>query len=128
MSRYDAIDFQNWVVKKLNRLEQLMLAIQRAEGYELMWLDDLRTSAAESKTVSQGAVISINKLADKIQELINAGGDPAELQALVDSLRADDAAIAAAIVARTPAEGEPAPTPVEPEVLPEPAPVEEPPV
>ena len=83
-----------------------------------MWLDDLRVAAAESASVSQSAVVAINALADKIQEVINNGGDPAELQALVDSLRADDAKVAAAIVARTPAAAEPPPTPVEPEVLP----------
>ena len=119
MSRYDTIDFQNWVVKKLNRIEQLLLSIQRAEGYELMWLDDLKSEVANNTTVSQGAVVAINSLADKLQEVVNAGTDPAEVQAIIDTIRINDAAVAAAITARTPAEAEPAPTPVEPTVEPE---------
>ena len=121
MSRYDAIEFQNWVVKKLNRIEQLLLSIQRTEGYELMWLDDLKSEVANNTTVSQGAVVAINSLADKLQEVINAGADPVELQAIVDTIRANDAAVASAITARTPAAAEPAPTPVEPTVEPAPA-------
>ena len=50
---------------------------------------------------------------------INNGADPAELQAFVDTLRANDAALSEAIKARTAAVGEPAPEPVEPLVQPE---------
>jgi hypothetical protein len=117
MSWYDQTEFQNWVIRKLNRLEQLLLAIQRTEGYELMWLDDLKGEVANNTTVSQGAVVAINSLADKLQSVINAGADPAELQALVDTLRANDTSVAAAITARTPVETEPTPTPVEPNVV-----------
>ena len=117
--------FERLVVEKLNKLLQLAgEEVERdaeeeiRERIQLMWLDDLRVAAAESASVSQSAVVAINGLADKIQEVINNGGDPVELQALVDGLRADDAKVAAAIVARTPAAAEPPPTPVEPEVLP----------
>ena len=54
-----------------------------------------------------------------LQELINSGSDPDELQAFVDTLRANDAALSEAIKARTAAVGEPAPVPVEPMVQPE---------
>lgn len=84
-----------------------------------MWIDDMRDAVAGNTTVTQGGVVAINKLADKVQELINAGADPAELQSFVDTLRTNDAALAAAIAAKTPAEAEPDPVPVEPEVLPE---------
>ncbi len=51
--------------------------------------------------------------------LINSGADPDELQAFVDTLRANDAALSEAIKARTAAVNEPAPVPVEPQVQPE---------
>lgn len=85
----------------------------------MAWIDDMRSAVAANTTVTQGAVVAMNKLADKLQELINSGADPVELQAFVDTLRSDDAALAAAIAQHTPAEAEPAPTPVEPEVQPE---------
>jgi hypothetical protein len=70
-------------------------------------------------SVSQSAVVAVNALADRVQELINSGADPAELQAFVDMLRANDAALSEAIKARTAAVSEPAPEPVEPLVQPE---------
>jgi hypothetical protein len=54
-----------------------------------------------------------------VQELINNGADPDELQAFVDTLRANDTAVSEAIKARTAAVSEPAPVPVEPQVQPE---------
>jgi hypothetical protein len=63
-------------------------------------------------------VVALNTLADKVQELINSGADPVELQAFVDTLRANDAAVSEAIKAGTAAVSEPAPIPVEPLVQP----------
>ena len=62
--------------------------------------------------------MAVNTLADKVQELINNGADPVELQAFVDT-RANDTAVSDAIKARTAAVSEPAPVPVEPQVQPE---------
>jgi hypothetical protein len=55
----------------------------------------------------------------RVQELINSGADPDELQAFVNTLRANDAALSDAIKARTAAVSEPAPMPVEPQAQPE---------
>lgn len=63
-------------------------------------------------------MVAVNTLADKVQKLINSGADPDELQAFVDTLRANDAALSDAIKARTAAVSEPAPVPVEPQVQP----------
>lgn len=103
----------NWIVSKLKDVEQLLLAVQRTERYELMWLDDFRTEVAHNTSVTEGVVVTIHKLADKLQQVIDSGGDPVELQALVDQLKANDGAIADAIAANTPADPEAAP-PVEP--------------
>jgi len=94
------------------------------EELDIMWIEKLRAELANNTTVSQGAVVAVNTLADKVQELINNGAEPAELQEFVDTLRANDAAVAKAIADRTAAQGEPAPTPVEPQVEPEPTPEE----
>jgi hypothetical protein len=85
----------------------------------MAWIDDMRAELANNTSVSQSAIMAVNALADKVQELINAGADPDELQAFVDTLRANDAAVSEAIKARTAAASEPAPVPVEPQVQPE---------
>lgn len=92
----------------------------KAEGVKTMaWIDDMRAELANNSSVSQSAIVALNALADKVQELINAGADPDELQAFVDTLRANDAALSEAIKARTAAVSEPAPIPVEPQVQPQ---------
>lgn len=99
----------DWIIKTLS-----------TEGEQTMaWIDDMRTEISNNTSVSQSAVVAVNRLADQLQEVINSGADPAELQALVDTLRNNDAAVAAAVAARTSAAQEPPPTPVEPEVTPE---------
>lgn len=96
------------------------LDIIATEGViEMAWIDDMRAELANNSSVSQSAVVAVNTLADKVQELINSGADPDELQAFVDTLRANDAALSDAIKARTAAVSEPAPSPVEPQVQPE---------
>ena len=63
-------------------------------------LDDLTAQVAANKSVSQSALTLINGIAARITA---AGVDPAALQALTDSLKADDDALSAAVVANTPA-------------------------
>lgn len=99
------------IINRLDKIEE--------EGVtEMAWIDDMRAELANNTSVSQGAVVAVNTLADKVQELIN-GADPVELQAFVDTLRANDTAVSDAIKARTAAVSEPAPVPVEPQVQPE---------
>jgi hypothetical protein len=110
-------------LRRMNRKLDLVmdkLDIIQAEGANKMaWIDDMRAELANNTSVSQGAVVAVNTLADKVQELINSGADPDELQAFVDTLRANDASLSDAIKARTAAVSEPAPMPVEPQVQPE---------
>ena len=73
----------------INRLEKM-----EKEGVtEMAWIDDMRVELANNTSVSQSAVVAVNTLADKVQELINSGADPIELQAFVDTLRANDTAV-----------------------------------
>lgn len=110
-------------LRRVNRKLDLVmdkLDIIGAEGVPKMaWIDDMRAELANNTSVSQGAVVAVNTLADKVQELINSGADPDELQAFVDTLRANDTSLSDAIKARTAAVSEPAPLPVEPQVQPE---------
>lgn len=117
---------QTRLLRELRRMNQKLdlvmnkLDIIEAEGViEMAWIEDMRAELENNTSVSQGAVVAVNTLADKVQELINNGADPDELQAFVDTLRANDAALSDAIKARTAAVSEPAPMPVEPQVQPE---------
>ena len=117
---------QTRLLKELRRVNRKLdlviekLDIIEAEGViEMAWIDEMRTEIENNTSVSQSAVVAVNALADRVQELINSGADPAELQAFVDTLRANDAALSEAIKARTAAVSEPAPEPVEPLVQPE---------
>lgn len=115
---------QTRLLKELRRMSRKLdlliekLDIIEAEGViEMAWIDD--RELANNTSVSQSAVVAVNTLADKVQELINTGADPDELQAFVDTLRANDAALSEAIKAGTAAVSEPAPAPVEPLVQPD---------
>lgn len=64
-------------------------------------LDDLTTQVAANTDAEQSAILLLNKLHDL---LVAAGTDPAKLKALADQLSSSKDALAAAIVANTPAE------------------------
>jgi Phage conserved hypothetical protein BR0599 len=82
----------------INRLDK----IEKEGVTEMAWIEDMRAELANNTSVSQGAVVAVNTLADKVQELINNGADPVELQAFVDTLRANDTAVSDAIKAAPP--------------------------
>ena len=63
-------------------------------------LDTLTAQVAANDTVIESAIVLIQGLAAAIKA---AGTDPAALQALVDSLAAEDAKLAAAVAENTPA-------------------------
>ncbi len=93
----------------------LLLAITRSlrrlakQGERIMaHLDALIAQVEASTTVAASAVKLIEGLA---KQLHDAKDDPAEVQALVDKLRASSAALGAALTANTPAEVPPAVTP-----------------
>lgn len=104
--------------RKMNSALIALEVVVTEDEIEMAWIDDMRAELANNTTVAQGAVVAVNTLADKVQELINNGADPAELQSFVDTLRANDVAVSDAIKARTASASEPAPAPVEPAVEP----------
>lgn len=63
-------------------------------------LDDLTTQVSANTSVIESALTLIQGLR---QQIIDAGTDPAKLQALTDSLKAEDDKLAAAIADNTPA-------------------------
>lgn len=64
-------------------------------------IEQLRTEVERNSTVDASAITLLQTLADKIEQLKQ---NPTELQALVDSLRAQSDALAAAVVTNTPSE------------------------
>jgi chromosome segregation ATPase len=91
-------NLQNLVINQTNKLEALMLN-----------LDVLRSEIAENSDAVASAVTLISTL---VEELRAAAGNQAEIDAIVNQLDAQTAALAAAVAANTPAA--PAPAPVEP--------------
>lgn len=70
-------------------------------------IEQLRGEIERNSSVDNSAITLLQTLADKIEQLQNS---PTELQALVESLRAQSDTLAAAVVANTPAEGGEEPT------------------
>lgn len=96
----------------LNILGQLRteIAILNTKTSKIMAdLTQIEQEVAEAKTAQQSAVILLQSLKQKLDE---AGTDPVKLKALSDDLSASTDALAAAVVANTPSEGEE--PPVEP--------------
>jgi hypothetical protein len=67
-------------------------------------LDALKAEVAANKSITASAVALLKGLKDALDAAI-ASGDPAQIQALADSLGQSDASLAAAIVANTPPTG-----------------------
>lgn len=69
-------------------------------------LDQLKAAVAAEHTVTSSAVALLQGLKAKLDAAIaaNAAGNPADLQALADSLAADTSALAQAVTANTPAD------------------------
>jgi len=66
----------------------------------------LTAEVEETKTVTQSAIQLLENLSTRLREEAN---NPAAINALADELDANGAALAAAVVANTPSEGEPTP-------------------
>jgi hypothetical protein len=73
-------------------------------------IDDLILAVEAEKTVTQSAIVLIQELDKRLDEVISSG-DLAKLDALSADLKANSAALAAAVVAGTPADPAPVPAP-----------------
>jgi hypothetical protein len=69
-------------------------------------LDALTAEVTRNSSIDESAIALINGLAAKIVELKN---DPVALQALADSMRSSNQALADAVAANTPSEEPPPP-------------------
>ena len=64
--------------RKLDLIMDRLDIIKTEGAIEITWIDDMRAELANNTSVAQSAVVAVNSLADKVQEMINAGADPAE--------------------------------------------------
>lgn len=92
----EAVSVHGILYDILTRLRAL-----EAQGVRIMSaLDTLTDQVAATATAEQSAIVLLNGLA---AALAAAGTDPAKLQALQDSLKTNTDALAAAVIADTPA-------------------------
>jgi len=92
------------VLERLNRMEVRLAAelLNLRKGVEKMsaQLDALTAEVTRNTTVDESAITLLQGLAAQIEAMKT---DPAALQGLADSLRSSSDALAAAVVANTPA-------------------------
>lgn len=88
-------DLQTALFSKLN-------IIQIGETNMAKTLADLQADVIAEATVNQSAITLLQGLKAQLDAAI-ASGDPAQIQAISDSLEANTAALAAAVTANTPA-------------------------
>ena len=83
-----------------DQLNRILNALTKLEIKLATALEDLTEQVAETKTVIDSAIVLIQGIKAALDE---AGNNPAALKALRDSLDTSEQALAAAIVANTPA-------------------------
>lgn len=83
-------------------LPQILTAISNLKETIMATLTDLKNAVAAESGVVQSAITLLNGLTAKIQDLIDAGADPATFQALVDDVKQQTSDLAAGVVANTP--------------------------
>ena len=83
-----------WAVE----LDRKMGQILQKQVIEMALLDDLEAKVDAVKGVEDSAILLLQQLS---QALKDAGTDPARLQAVIDKLDVDQAALAAAVAANS---------------------------
>ena len=96
--------------KQLDRIEDRLAALQWAvqlilikENRVMATLDDVLAETARDTEVTASAVTLLNRLTQMVQDALNTG-DPAKVQAVLDQVRGNTDALAAAVIANTPAQ------------------------
>lgn len=79
---------------------QLLHELLKKEQNIMKELDDLEVQVKANRDAEQSAIVLLNGIADRINA---AGGDPTKLKQLSDDLKSSGDALAAAVVANTPA-------------------------
>ena len=96
---------------RFDYLERVLARQGRNEEISMAAIDDLQAEVARNTTVEQSALTLITGLSSQLVAAI-ASGDMTQVQAVADTLKANDDALAAAVAANTPAAPPPAPAPV----------------
>mgnify|MGYP001178131444 CR=1 FL=1 len=86
---------------KLDQILVVLVDLTQQERQTMATLADLQSEVARNTSIDESAKLLLAGLAAKIQELLDAGADPVALQTLVDQLKADNDALAAAVGANT---------------------------
>lgn len=82
------------------RIDQILTKLETVETHVSKQMDDLTAQVHANTDVANSAIALINGIADRITA---AAGDPAAVAALADELRANNAGLATAVTANTPA-------------------------
>ncbi len=88
------------ITQQLDRIERKLDQLLSQESTTMAAIDDLTTQVTNTDTTEQSALVLINGIAAR---LAAAGTDPAKLAALTTDLKTNSDALAAAVVANTPA-------------------------
>jgi hypothetical protein len=91
--------------RRFDRLERLIVTatkiVTTKETLMAISLDDILAKTQVNTDAVDSATVLLNQLSDLIRAHVN---DPAKLQQIADALDANDAKLAAAVVANTPAD------------------------
>lgn len=87
---------------RLDRLLVLVTQLLQKDTKIMATLDDITAAVAAEATVEQSAITLLTSLHDQLAAAL-ASQDPAAIQAVVDQLGTNTAALSAAIAANTPA-------------------------
>lgn len=97
---YIHLDSAEGATAKLDQILAQLGVMAQQERTLMKEVDDLTAQVKANEDAEQSAIILINGIAARIAA---AGTDPAALKALTDSLKSSGDALAAAVVANTPA-------------------------
>ena len=92
---------------RFDYLERVLARLSNDEGTIMAAIDDLKAEVARNTTVEQSALTLITGLSSQLAAAI-ASGDMGQVQAVADTLKANDDQLAAAVAANTPAAAPPA--------------------
>ena len=87
--------------EKLDRILAAITELRKEQAIMSKELDAMKAEVENAVTVEESAIALIQGLATKIEELKD---DPVALQGLADQLKAEDARLADAVTANTPAQ------------------------
>src|SRR5690348_13468413 len=88
---------------KLDRVLALLGETSKQRGDIMTTLADIKAKVEAETTVEQSAITLMGGLSQQLKDAIANGADPAVLQSIADELDANNASLAAAVSANTPA-------------------------